>query len=90
MASSRTLPRLNDDLVLQQISESEFVVKNRSNRQFFSVGPVEYFLLSYLDGESTRSRLSRHYERKFGEPLDNSDIDEFLQLAASQKFLAIG
>lgn len=87
MASSRTLPRLNNDLVLQQISESEFVVKNRSNRQFFSVGPVEYFLLSYLDGESTRSRLRRHYERKFGEPLDNSDIDEFLQLAASQKFL---
>ena len=88
MSSSRVLPKLSDDLTLQQLSDTEFVVKNRETRKFFSVGQVEYFLLGYLDGESTRSQLREGYARELGEPLDNADIDEFLELVKSQGFLA--
>jgi putative peptide zinc metalloprotease protein len=76
--SSQTAPRHRQDVEIQKISESECVVKLRNDRQYFSLGPQEAYLLRQLNGRRSSRRIREKYEETFGESLSRSDFNEFI------------
>ncbi|MGE5610105.1 MAG: efflux RND transporter periplasmic adaptor subunit, partial [Bacillota bacterium] len=54
---------------------------------YFKLGPHESFLLLGLDGQQTRQGLCEAFERQFGEPLDDEELEEFLELARGSDLL---
>lgn len=85
--STDTLPRLRGDAVVQQVSDEVFVVKLPAEREYFSVGPSEAFLLQQLDGTTTNRSVRKAFAGKFHEELSRQDINDFLELAAARKLL---
>ena len=76
---SSSLPRVRDDLTIQAISPTEYVVKRRESREYFSVGPQEACLLELLNGKSSFSDIQNVYSQRFGQNLSEADLGEFLQ-----------
>lgn len=70
--------RRQDDLEIQQISQSECVVKLTSTRKYFSLGPQEAYLLRKMNGYRSPRRLRQKYEYKFGESISEQDVAEFI------------
>ncbi|MDA0586368.1 MAG: HlyD family efflux transporter periplasmic adaptor subunit [Planctomycetota bacterium] len=87
MPTAVTLPACRDDLVIRKISDDEVVIKLPSRREYFSVGPVEHFLLKQLDGRTTADDLSALFEKEFAEKLTDRDIDDFLKIVRSRGLL---
>lgn len=87
MPTAVTLPACRDDLVIRQISDDEVVVKLPSRREYFSVGPVEHFLIQQLNGRTTADELSELFEKEFAEKLTDRDIDEFVEMIRSRGLL---
>lgn len=71
-------PRRRDDLEIQRISKSEYVVKLTSTRKFFSLGPKEAWLLRKTNGYRSPRRLRRKYEDRFNETITTEDVQAFL------------
>lgn len=88
-ASTHTaaLPACRGDLVIRKISDDETVIKLPSRREYFSVGPVEEFLLNRLDGTATADDLCRAFEAEFDDSLTDQDIDDFLEIVRSRGLL---
>lgn len=76
---SPRLPRVRDDLTIQAISPTEYVVKRRESREYFSVGPQEACLLELLQGKNSFVEIQKAYAERFSESLSEADLDEFLQ-----------
>ena len=89
MSILEELPQVSPDLTLQELSPQEFVVKLRSRKQYFSVGPEEAFLLEMLQTPQTRNSLKKAFKERFGERLSSQDIGDFLQLI-TQRGLLVG
>ena len=77
--SSPRLPRVRDDLTIQAISPTEYVIKRRESREYFSVGPQEACLLELLNGKHSFVEIQDAYSKRFGEALSEADLNEFLQ-----------
>lgn len=86
-AEAPPLPRCRQDLVIRQVSDDEFVIKQPSRREYFSIGREEHYLLSLLDGVATRETLNESFSAEFGESLSDEDIDGFLELIRGQGLL---
>ncbi len=87
MADDTTLPRIRPDLIVQPLSDLEFVVKLRARKQYFRVGPQEAFLLEALQQPQTRATLVEAYRNRFQEKLSKSDVKDFIALAQDKKLL---
>ncbi len=83
-----TLPRLRQDVVVQRMSDREFVVRLTADRKYFSIGAEEAFLLQRLDGTlNTIEALIAEFEKEFDDQLSQQDVNEFVELANSRMLL---
>ncbi len=83
------LPARRTDLVIRPIGDrGRFVVKDPRSGAYFQIGEHEEFLLTRLDGRHSPLALRRGFEEKFGAPLSDADLGEFLEMAKAQEFLA--
>lgn len=85
--STATLPKLRSDAVVQRLTDEDFVVKLPAERQYFSVGAGEAFLLKQLDGTATIDSLLAAFEKEFREEISSADIDDFVDIANARKLL---
>ncbi len=81
-------PRVRSDVIVRPLGEAgRYVVKNPADGKFFTVGEQEAFLFSQLDGTSAVAEVCRSFEDRFGEPLTDDDLQEFLALAHKRGLL---
>src|SRR3954466_4176285 len=86
----RIPPRRRSDLLLRPLGEAgECVVKDLRRGEYYNLGAQEAFLLERLDGEQTAQAICQSFENKFGQPLSEADLQEFLELARSLGFLQV-
>ena len=73
--NSSSLPRLRSDVVVQRMSDREFVVKARSERKYFTVGAEEAFLLQRMNGTlDTIDALIAEFAKEFDDELSQQDV----------------
>ncbi len=75
------LPRVRDGLTIQAISPTEYVVKRRDNREYFSIGPQEACLLELFNGNHSVQEIQTAYAARFQDQLSESDLQEFIAAA---------
>lgn len=85
--SSTLLPARRADLRIRQVADDSFVVRNADASKYFSFGPEEAFLFERLDGERTVETLCQEYEQEFGEPVESSDVLEFVDSLSRRDLL---
>lgn len=85
--STATLPKLRSDAVVQRLTDEDFVVKLPAEREYFSIGAGEAFLLQKFDGIATIDSLLEAFEKEFREEISSRDIDDFIEIAKSRKLL---
>ncbi len=85
--STATLPKLRSDAVVQRLTDEDFVVKLPSEREYFSIGAGEAFLLQQFDGIATIDSLLEAFEKEFREEISARDVDDFIEIARSRKLL---
>ncbi len=81
------MPKLRSDAVVQRLSDEDFVVKLPAERQYFSVGAGEAFLLKQFDGIATIDSLLAAFEKEFREEISARDVDDFIEIAKARKLL---
>src|SRR5215213_1334828 len=82
-------PARRRDLVVRPLDDAGgHVVKDPLTGEYFNLGPQESFLLLQLDGVRTAAQIRSAFQARFGEPLDEPDFQEFIELARTQGFLA--
>ena len=64
-----------------------FIGKDPRTGQYFQLQEQEYFLLLLLDPGQTTGAIRTAFEERFGEPLGEEDLDDFLKLLAEQGLL---
>ena len=72
------LPRVREGLKIQAISPTEYVVKRRDNRQYFSIGPLEAFLLEQLIERNSAEEIKVAFADRFQDQLSDADLKEFI------------
>lgn len=85
--ATATLPKLRSDAVVQRLTDEDFVVKLPTEREYFSIGAGEAFLLKQFDGIATIDSLLEAFEKEFREEISAQDVDDFIEIAKSRKFL---
>jgi putative peptide zinc metalloprotease protein len=82
------LPARRPELLIRPFGDQgQYVVKDPRTGAFFQFGEEEHFLLTQLDESRTAEAVCAAYAERFGEPLSEDDLDEFIELARSQEFL---
>lgn len=79
--------RRRPELVLRDLNNGRYVVKNPRTGKYFNVGVQEFFLLGQLDGCHAEAAICTAFEQRFGEPLPVDDLREFLAMAESRGLL---
>lgn len=88
MPTAYRLPTRRPDLLVRPFGDrGRFVVKDLRTGAYFQIGPHEEFLLDRLDGRQTPLSLRRVFEERFGEPLSDADLGEFLEMAQAQELV---
>src|SRR6476619_5946726 len=83
-------PRRRSDLLVRPLGDGgDCVVKDQRSGEYYNLGPQESFLLERLDGEQTAGAICKSFADKFGQPLSENELAEFLGLARSLGFLQI-
>src|SRR4051794_20514578 len=80
------LPARRPELVLRPLDDGG-VVKDPRTGEYFQLQEQEYFLLLLLDTGQTTGAIRTAFEERFGEPLTEEDLDDFLKLLGEQGFL---
>jgi hypothetical protein len=82
------LPCRRPELVARQFGENGFyLVRDRQKGESFQLAPEEHFLLARLDGTRSTQDLCAAFADRFGEPLTEEELQEFLDLARERGFL---
>ncbi|MDA2930666.1 efflux RND transporter periplasmic adaptor subunit [Acidobacteria bacterium AH-259-O06] len=74
--------KLRSDLVVSQQETTEgtsFVVKDPVTRRFFRFKEPEHFIAQQLDGSTPFDVIRRRIEEKFGSPLGQETLDQFIE-----------
>jgi multidrug resistance efflux pump len=88
MAGLATLPRRRPELILKPGGEpGRYVVKDPRAAAYYEIGEEEHFLLNQFDGERTAEAVQKAFEARFSEPLDDADLDAFVEAARRQGFV---
>jgi len=84
------LPCRRHELVARPFGTiGSYMVRDRRRGESFQVGLEEHFLLAKLDGTRTTEELSAAFAERFGEPLTEEELQEFLDLARERGFLQV-
>jgi hypothetical protein len=82
------LPCRRPELVARPFGESgSYLVRDHHRGESFQLGPEEHFLLARLDGTRTAEDLCAAFAERFGEPLTEEELQEFLDLARERGFV---
>jgi hypothetical protein len=82
------LPRRRPELIARPFGEAgTYLVRNRHTGESFQLGEEEYFLLGHLDGTRTAEGICAAFAERFGGPLTEDQLQEFLQLAGARGIL---
>jgi multidrug resistance efflux pump len=84
-------PARRPDLVIRPLGDQgRYVVKDPRTGAFFHLGEAEHFLLTQFDASRTAAAVCAAYAERFGEPLSEDDLDEFIEQARGQGLLQSG
>jgi multidrug efflux pump subunit AcrA (membrane-fusion protein) len=87
-ALATPLPARRPELVIRPLGEDgTYVVKDPGTASYYHLGAEEHFLLSQLDGDKDAAAVCAAFEQRFGRPLSEEELDEFIALAREQGFL---
>jgi hypothetical protein len=87
---STPLPARRSELLIRPLAEpGRYVVKHPQTGDYFQIGEEEHFLLNQLDGRRNAEDVRTVYAERFGRPLPQEDVDEFVQLATEQQLAAL-
>src|SRR5262245_18837965 len=76
------------DLVLRPLGEDgRHLIKDPLSGDCYRVREQESFLFQCLDGEQTTADIREAFERRFGQPLSEEDLQGFLDLAREEGLL---
>jgi hypothetical protein len=82
------LPRRRAELVARPFGDNgSYLIRNRQKGESFQLGQEEHFLLAQLDGTRTVDAICAAFAKRFGEPLTEDQLHEFLELARSRELL---
>jgi multidrug resistance efflux pump len=82
------LPCRRAELVVRPLGErGPYVVKDRSSGAFYHLGDEEHFLLTQLDGQRDAEAIRAAFAERFGQPLAEEELQEFLEMAAQRGLL---
>jgi Sulfotransferase domain/Coenzyme PQQ synthesis protein D (PqqD) len=70
--------------------DGRYLVRNRATGESFQLGEEEHFLLERLDGRQTADEICRDFADRFGEPLAEDELEEFVELSAERGLLQVG
>src|SRR5262245_31005928 len=82
------VPARHGGLVIRPIgNRGQHVVKDLKTGHYYTLGEQESFLLTQLDGRRAAGTVCRAFAERFGEPLAEKELDDFVQLARNRGFL---
>lgn len=85
------LPARRTGLVIRPLGEDgRYVVKDPTLAAYYHLGVEEHYLLLQLDGEKDAVAIRAAFEQRFGQPLGEEDLHEFIGMAHEQGFLQTG
>src|SRR4051812_43360683 len=86
---STALPCRRPELVARTFGEKNgsYLIRDRLKGESFQLGPEEHFLLARLDGTRTAEELCAGFAERFGDPLTQEELHNFLDLARERGFL---
>ena len=86
---ARIPPARRPELVLSPRGTAGlYVLKDPQTGAYYQLGEEEAFLLSQLDGRTTTEAVLGAFEARFGQPLAEAELGEFVALAQAQGFLS--
>jgi hypothetical protein len=83
-------PARQPGLVTSPADNGRYLLRNRRTGESFHLGEQEHFLLVRLDGRLSGDEISRAFAERFGEPLGEDELDEFVALSAERGLLQGG
>jgi putative peptide zinc metalloprotease protein len=82
------LPCRRPELVVRPLgANGPFVVKDPRSGAYYYLGDEEHFLLTQLDGARDASTIRAAFAERFGQPLSDEELQEFLDMARAQGLL---
>jgi multidrug efflux pump subunit AcrA (membrane-fusion protein) len=82
------LPPRRTELVARPLGDrGDYVVKDPRSGAYYHLGEEEHFLLTQLDGRQDADAVRDAFAARFGQPLDEEELHEFLDMARAQGFL---
>jgi hypothetical protein len=82
------LPTRRPELVARPFgADGAFLVRNRRSGESFQLGQAEHFLLGQLDGTRDAEDIRAAFAERFGEPLSEEELEDFLHLARERGFV---
>src|SRR5260370_36028582 len=83
-----TLPARRPDLVIRPLGDrGRYVVMDPRTGAFSIFGEQKQFLLLQLDGRRDAETVRTAFEERFGEPLSEEDLGQFLELVRGMSLL---
>jgi putative peptide zinc metalloprotease protein len=81
-------PARRTDLVIRPLGErGPYVVKDPRTGAYYHLGDEEHFLLTQLDGRRDAETVRATFAERFGQPLSDEELHEFLDMARAQGLL---
>ena len=85
------LPARRPELILRPVGDgSKWVVKDPATGGYYQLGEAESFLLGQLDGRQETGAAREAFAERFGSPLSEDELSEFVATAKAQGFLQTG
>jgi multidrug efflux pump subunit AcrA (membrane-fusion protein) len=82
------LPCRRSELVIRPLGDQgPYVVKDPGTGSYYHLGAEEHFLLTQLDGQRDPDAIRVAFAERFGQPLSEEELQEFLQAAQGQGLL---
>jgi putative peptide zinc metalloprotease protein len=83
-----TCPQRRSELVIRPLGEGgTYVVKDPRTGAYYHLGEQEHFLLTQCDGRQDAAAIRAAFAERFGQPLADEELQEFLDMARAQGFL---
>jgi multidrug resistance efflux pump len=81
-------PARRPELLIRPLGDhGPYVVKDPHGGGYYHLGEEEHFLLSQLDGRRDAETIRAAFAARFGQPLSDEELQEFLDMARAQGLL---
>src|SRR5262245_14068919 len=85
------LPCRRPELVIRPLGDrGPYVVKDPRTGAYYQLGDEEHFLLTQLDGRRDEATVRKAFAQRFGQPLADDELGDFLEMMQDQGLLGTG